>query len=142
MEQTTHENPAEEAAVTQLAPGTLEISSTAVMQESRAEHEMGFHRRLLLAQQNLILTAMVNERDQRIEQLAKDITDRDNHSVAADRDLDTKVARIAELEAHLSDRDTRIASLQRDLEAKDTAIRALEADLDKVRPARKAERSN
>lgn len=135
MEQPTTEAPAEEQAGTPIAPGALEISSAAVMQEARADYEMGFNRRLLLTQQSLVLAAMISERDERINQLGQEITDRDNHSVAVDRDLDTKSARIAELEAHLADRETRIEGLQRDVAAKDTAIRALETQLHQARQA-------
>lgn len=133
MEQPTTDAPAEEKEAVQLAPGAMEISSAAVMQEARADHEMGFNRRLVLAQESLLLTAMIRERDERINQLGQDITDRDNHSVAVDRDLDSKNARIAELEAHLADRETRIEGLQRDHDAMGVTLRAMEAELAKER---------
>lgn len=123
-------------------PMRIEISSTAVMMEARAEQESSWHRRLLLAQENLLLKSMVGERDLRIEELSKDINDRDAHSVAVDRDLESKDARIAELELHLADRDTRIGSMQHDIDAMGRTIRALEAEAETAGQRRGQEAEN
>lgn len=131
----TADQPAQEQLKAPAQPAGMEISSAAIMMEAQAQHDMSWMRRLMLAQETLVLKAEVAGRDVRIEQLQQDIGDRDTHSVAVDRDLDTKIARIAELEAHLIDRETQIGGLLRDLTAKDEAIRLLQSELGKAHPA-------
>lgn len=114
-------------SATPAPPPGFEISSTAVMLEARAEHELSWSRRLVLSQENLVLKALVAGRDVQIEQLQQDINTRDAHSVAVDREMETRAARILDLERALAERERVIAGLlNADREVKDETIKALE----------------